>query len=113
MSGQSVGAVGAYAAALMLTLTTVTLPADENARPAGAGLEQPSPSPDTDSRGTGPGGMGSTGWTGGSRGSTPGVGSRGLTGVEAQDRAADQTLMATGVDLNGPPTRFPASETPE
>ena len=58
--------------------------------------------------------MGSTGWTGGSGGQTkPGVGSRALTGSDAEDAAADQPLMATGVDLNGPPTRFPASKTPE
>jgi hypothetical protein len=43
-----------------------------------------------------------------------GVGSRALTGNRARDeRAADQPLMATGVDLNGPPVRFPAADTPE
>lgn len=42
-----------------------------------------------------------------------GVGSRALTGNDARDRAADQPLMATGVDLNGPPVRFPAADTPE
>ena len=42
-----------------------------------------------------------------------GVGSRALTGREAAERAADQPEMATGVDLNGPPVRFPAADTPE
>ena len=41
-----------------------------------------------------------------------GVGSRALTGNAARERAADQPLMATGVDLNGPPVRFPAADTP-
>jgi hypothetical protein len=42
-----------------------------------------------------------------------GIGSRALTGDAARDRAADQPLTATGVDLNGPPVRFPAGDTPE
>jgi hypothetical protein len=41
-----------------------------------------------------------------------GVGSRALIGNDAPD-AADQPEMATGVDLKGPPVRFPAGDTPE
>jgi hypothetical protein len=40
-----------------------------------------------------------------------GIGSRALTGNAARERPADQPLMAN--DLNGPPVRFPAADTPE
>jgi len=113
MPGRRVWAVGAYSASLILIVTAAPLLAEDNPRQPGAAMEQPATSPDLDSSGTSPGGLGSTGWTGGSRSqSQPSVGSRALAGVE-QGQAGDQTLMATGVDLNGPPTRFPASETPE
>ena len=57
-----------------------------------------------DNSGTAPGGMGSTGWTGGNRGPT---------GTGNPEAAADQPFMATGVDLKGPPRQFPAGQTPE
>jgi hypothetical protein len=41
----------------------------------------------------------------------PGVGSRAIAGIEAQDSAADQPEMATGLNLKGPPVRFPAAKT--
>jgi hypothetical protein len=53
--------------------------------------------------GTAPKDMGSTGWTGPHRGEQTGT----------TDSAAGQPLMATGVDLKGPPRRFSPSETPE
>jgi hypothetical protein len=103
-----------FAAAFLLIVAIAPALAQEHPQPPSAPAEQPAKPPDHDSSGTSPDGMGSTGWTGGSRGqSKPEVGSRGLTGGKAHEDAADQTLMATGVDLNGPPTRFPAWETPE
>ena len=57
-----------------------------------------------DNSGTGPGGMGSTGWTGGTRGQT---------GTGNPEAAANQPFMATGVDLKGQPQQFPAGQTPE
>lgn len=83
------------------------------------------------SAGTKPENMGSTGWTGGTGGShigtsntltEQGAASKGTTGAASSDpkdltpnseAAKDQPLMATGVDLKGPPTRFPANQTPE
>lgn len=44
--------------------------------------------------------------------SSTGVGSRALFGNDAPD-ASGQPEMATGVDLRGPPVRFPADDTPE
>src|SRR5262245_60423561 len=103
-----------FAAALTLGVAMVPVLAEEHPHVPNAPAEQLATTPDSDSKGTSPDSTGATGWTGGSRAqSKPEVESRGLAGAEAQDRAADQTLMATGVDLNGPPTRFPASETPE
>src|SRR5262245_59197704 len=47
---------------------------------------------------------GATGWTGGAgKRDKASVGSRALTGPEAQKQAAGQPEMATGVDLKGPP----------
>lgn len=81
--------------------------------------------------GTHPENMGSTGWTGGTGGSHIGTSntlteeggaSKGTTGAASGDTrdltpnseaAKDQPLMATGSDLKGPPTRFPANQTPE
>jgi len=69
---------------------------------------------DSGSDGTAPHGMGSTGWTGGTGGSHVGKGATsGVGPASAQQDAADQPEMATGVDLKGPPTRFRAIDTPE
>lgn len=68
---------------------------------------------DPHSDGTAPGAMGSTGWTGGS-GSRIGTSNSQTTGASTSaSSAADQPEMATGLDLKGPPTRFPADKTPE
>jgi hypothetical protein len=81
---------------------------------------------DSHSDGTAPHGMGSTGWTGGTGGShigtsnelsTPGpqTTSSGTVGL-GNTPSADTPLgleTATGLDLQGPPTRFPTDETPE
>jgi len=90
---------------------------------------------DSQSDGTKPENMGSTGWTGGTGGSHIGTsnsltddgaatnGTAGTTGSGANagtndptpnsEAAKDQPLMATGVDLKGEPTRFPANKTPQ
>jgi hypothetical protein len=47
------------------------------------------------------------------RGTSPGVGSRALTGNDERPGAADQPESAPGLDLRGPPVRFPAAETPK
>lgn len=69
---------------------------------------------DSHSKGTAPGGMGSSGWTGGTGGAHIGTSNAHTTGAAASESsAADQPEMATGQDLKGPPTRFPANNTPE
>ena len=104
--------IGAFAAALLLSVAAAPLLAQESAKPPGTAPERPVATPDPDSTGTKE--LGSTGWTGGNRGQTkPEVGTRAITGSEAQDPAADQPEMATGLDLKGPPVRFPAAKTPE
>jgi opacity protein-like surface antigen len=105
--------------ALAVSVAALLSLAMEHARAQPAG-ENPAESSVPDNKGTpqnhtGTKGRGSTGWTGGSREQTkaePGVGSRALTGQD-QERAADQPEMATGVDLKGPPVRFPPAKTPE
>jgi hypothetical protein len=72
---------------------------------------------DSHSSGTAPQGMGSSGWSGGTGGSHIGTSNSLTTGSTpreaASDSAADQPEMATGEDLKGPPTQFPANKTPE
>jgi hypothetical protein len=94
----------AFAAALMIVTAAPLLAQDAPERPVAT--------PDSNSSSTKE--MGTTGDTGGSRGQTkPGVGSRAISGSEDRDLAADQPEMATGLDLKGPPVRFPAAKTPE
>ena len=53
------------------------------------------------------------GWGGGTKDqSTPGGGNQGAE-VHDQAEAQNQPAMATGLDLNGPPMKFPPSKTPE
>jgi len=74
----------------------------------GATIETPASPENSGSKGTSPAGMGSTGWTGGSRGQTK------PDDVAEDDLAVrDQPLTATGVDLNGTPRRYPPGKTPE
>ena len=97
--------IAAFAAALILSVVTTALLAQESAKEPETTREH------ADSTGTKS--MGTTGWTGGNRGQTKEkAGSRAMTG-EDQDSAADQPEMATGLDLKGRPTRFPAEKTPE
>lgn len=69
---------------------------------------------DRNSSGTSPGGMGSSGWTGGTGGSHIGTSNSHTTGAGTPPAPnEDQPEMATGQDLQGPPTRFPPNKTPE
>lgn len=53
------------------------------------------------------------GWSGGTKDqSTPGGGNQG-TAVHDEAETPNQPFMATGLDLNGPPKKFPPSKTPE
>ena len=53
------------------------------------------------------------GWSGGTKDqSSPGGGSQGGE-VHDEAEAQNQPLMATGLDLNGPPKKFSPSKTPE
>ena len=74
-----------------------------------------SPENSSHSDGTAPQGMGSTGWTGGSGGSHIGNSNSQTTGASqgTPGPTAGQPEVATGEDLKGPPTRFPANRTPE
>jgi hypothetical protein len=95
----------AAAAVLTLGLQSASAPATAQDHPS-AGVQSPGAGTATKDRG-------STGWHGSSREqNATGVGSRALTGSEAET-AADQPEMATGVDLNGPPRRFVPAQTPE
>lgn len=95
-------------AAAMMVSATISF-AQNNTPPANS-VENPSNTPQHSSgSGTAPENMGATGWTGGSRGQTTGQGSS----TQDAEAAKDQPVEATGEDLKGPPTQFPANKTPE
>jgi len=96
--------------AFVLASATAALGQSNHTPPATA-PERPAAVPHTSGSGTEPSGLGSTGWVGGNRGTTR----QETTGQRAVDpeRASQQPEMATGRDLNGSPTRFPANRTPE
>lgn len=53
------------------------------------------------------------GWGGGTKDqSTPGGGNQGAQ-VHDEAETPNQPSLATGLDLNGPPKKFPPSKTPE
>ena len=97
--------------ALTITLVIAATPphafSQEVANPA-ASTQNPAASANS------PEDRGTTGWTGGARepDRDATIGS-GAGKKSDQGLAADQPLMSTGVDLNGPPTRFPPNKTPE
>jgi hypothetical protein len=96
---------------VLLSAATLSLAQGDTNPPAGT-LERPAAVPDSSGSGTAREGLGSTGWTGGSRSqgdTTTGQNSHALD----SDAAQQQPLMATGADLLGPPKRFPAAQTPE
>jgi hypothetical protein len=88
----------------------------QNTTPPANAVENPSNTPQHNSgSGTAPANMGATGWTGGSRGQTHDSATAAGQGSSARDTEAakDQPVMATGEDLKGQPTQFPANKTPE
>ena len=96
-SRRTIEGAGAFAAALALSAAAALLLAQESGKPPATAQERPvATTPDL-----------------GSDQGKRGVGSRALTGNDAQDPAADQPEMATGVDLKGPPHRFAPAQTPE
>lgn len=98
---------------LALSATDATAQAQEHTQEYV--LEALAPPTDSNSFGTSPGGMGSTGWTGGNAAyiGTSNVHTTGQAPSPWTLSTVDQPLMATGEDLNGPPVRFPATDTPE
>ena len=67
--------------------------------------------------GTKPENMGKSGWTGGRQDTTPQSETTG-SGPHAAERETpgnvnNDSSYATGADLKGPPTQFPATQTPE
>ena len=94
------------AVALSWTASSARLSAGENADKTQAG----------NNSGTAPEHLGSSGWTGGSRGQTKDGATTGQNVGPSRDdpeAAKNQPSMATGEDLKGPPTQFPANKTPE
>ena len=67
--------------------------------------------------GTAPENLGTSGWTGGSRGQTKDgattTGQSSRPNNDDPEAAKNQPSMATGEDLKGLPTQFPANKTPE
>jgi hypothetical protein len=82
--------------------------AQENAPGQDGMTEKPAALQQNGTSGTAPEGAGSTGWTGGTGGSFIGTQHQ---GSDASPNA--QPELATGVDLKGPPSRFPAGKSPE
>lgn len=97
--------------AFMLASSATLCFAQSGTNPPADTLEKPTAVPHSSGTGTAPDGMGSTGWTGGSRGQTETTG-QGSSRTDP-DAAQNQPSMATGADLQGPPARFPAEKTPE
>jgi hypothetical protein len=107
----------------LITLLAATVAASgmtasfaQSSTPPAATMEQPATTPQHSSgSGTNPEGMGSTGWTGGSRGQTHDSATTTGQNTSARDAEAakDQPSMATGKDLQGPAMQFPANKTPE
>ena len=110
---RALGLTPLIAAVMMVSATTSF--AQNNTPPANA-VENPSNTTQHNSgSGTAPENMGSTAWTGGSRGQTHDSATTTGQSNSARDTEAakDQPVMATGEDLKGPPTQFPANKTPE
>jgi hypothetical protein len=103
-------------AAAMMVSATVSL-AQNNTPPANA-VENPSNTTQQNSgSGTAPENMGSTAWTGGSRGQTHDSATTGQTSAAEAAKDAEaakgQPVEASGEDLKGPPQQFPPTKTPE
>ena len=99
-------------AVILLAAVTLSV-AQNNMSPATGDAERPASHSDTTGSGTQQNGIGSTGWTGGSRSpSNIDPGSQNASRVDPE-ALGQQPEMATGADLLGPPKQFPASQTPE
>jgi hypothetical protein len=101
----------ASVAALILASAAMSSLAQDTANPSG-GAFQTRAVQQKSGTGTESDGTRSTGWTGSNRSQ----GTRGTSGESSNhvsDSADGQPLMATGADLQGPPRRFPANQTPE
>ena len=108
---KSLGLTSLIAAALMVSATYSFA---QNTSPPANSVEQPSHTPQHNTgTGTAPENMGATGWTGSSRGQTKDSATTGKNSAQDTEAAKDQPAMATGEDLKGPPTQFPANKTPE
>ena len=69
-----------------------------------------------ENHGTAPQDKGNTGWNGGSHVTNEAVGKAAAPSNPATVAVSDGPLgpeMATGIDLKGPPMRFPTNKTPE
>ena len=99
----------AIAALALIAAATMSF-AQGTATPPGTAPERPAASPKSTGSPDHPQKEdGASGWTSGNRGS----GSVTTGQSSSSDPAADQPEMATGLDLDGPPKRFPPSQTPE
>jgi hypothetical protein len=110
---RALGLTPLIAAAMMVS---ATISSAQNNTPPANSVEHPSNTTQQNSgSGTAPENMGSTAWTGGSRGQTHDSATTTGQGSSAQDAEAakDQPVEATGEDLKGPPAQFPANKTPE
>src|SRR5262245_53210128 len=105
-------AISLSTAVILLAAATASS-AQNNMSLATGKAERPASQSDTTGSGMEHNGIGSTGWTGGSR--SPGnidPGSQNASKVDPE-ASGQQPEMATGADLLGPPKQFPASKTPE
>ena len=94
--------LAAFAISLLIVSTPLLVVAQE------AGPQPSTKGPSEPGR---PDDRGSSGWTGGAR--EPNEEGTVGTAPRASDAEVDQQEYASGVDLNGPPVRFPANKTPE
>jgi hypothetical protein len=103
-------------AAAMMVSASVSF-AQNNAAPANAAEDSSNTPQHSSGSGTAPENMGSTAWTGGSRGQTHDSATTGQTSAAEAAKDAEaakgQPMEASGEDLKGPPQQFPANKTPE
>ena len=98
-------AAGTLALASTIFLATLTASfAQQTDTPANQPASRTQTHPDQD--------RGTTGWSGGTTGAAQNLNAR-RPAASNPEAPENQPLMATGIDLNGPPTRFAAGQTPE
>ncbi len=91
-----------------LSLANAQTPSSDPSAPQNDSATPVQQGPDS---GTSPGGMGSTGETGGSRGANAAAETTGSGAREPNINSESE--YATGADLKGPPAHFPPARTPE